>query len=488
MGESAIRTVTAEESAPGKSTVLVVDDEETVHDVISRFLKSHRIISAYNGWEAREALEQHHIDVVLLDLNLPDMPGMSILEQIQADGGDVEVIVVTAHSELGYAVEAVKKGAFDFLAKTYESYQQIDEHIMRALQNRRRKRQQIEAASQRAWVQDAFDLLEQSQSGQVRDLVRLSRQVAATPLTMLIAGEPGTGKEILARYVHAHSNRAREPFVAINVTAVPDTLLESHLFGHVKGAFTGAERNHVGKFEQADGGTLFLDEISELDASAQVKLLRVLQEREVERLGACEASPVNVRVIAATNKVIEEEVRAGRFREDLFYRLNVVRLPMPPLRQRREDMGALVELLAAKHAASMRRETLRFSRDAMVALLDYDWPGNIRELENLIMQLVAVNPGKTIVTDDIPTEYCLPSLNKLSEQVAQQSLRGDGKVAKEDRLYFLARDQFERYLVRLMVRRCGGDRKRAARELGVSLSTIKEKLRDRGEPELPDSP
>ncbi len=488
MGESAIRTLTAEDDAPLRSTILLVDDEESFHDVIARFLKGHRIISAYNGWEARQALEQHHVNVVLLDLNLPDVAGMTILEQIQADGGDVEVIVVTAHSELRNAVEAVKKGAFDFLAKTYESYQQIDEHIMRALQNRRRKRQQIEAASRQAWMHDAFDLLEHSESSQLRDVVRLSRQVASTPLTVLVEGESGTGKEILARYVHANSNRAKEPFVAINLTAVPETLLESHLFGHVKGAFTGAERNHVGKFEQADGGTLFLDEIGELDASAQVKLLRVLQEREVERLGAREASPVDVRVIAATNKVLEDEVRAGRFREDLFYRLNVVRLPMPPLRHRREDMGALVALLASKHAAIMRRETLRFSHDAMVALLDYEWPGNIRELENLIMRLVAVNPGKTIVTDDIPTEYCLPSLNKLSEQVAHQSMRGDGKLAKEDRLYFLARDQFERYLVRLMVRRFGGDRKRAARELGVSLSTIKEKLRDRGEPELPDSP
>jgi DNA-binding NtrC family response regulator len=292
--------------------VLVVDDEESLHEIIGRYLPDDRLIHAYNGWQTRKALAEHHIDVVLLDLNLPDTNGMKLLEEIRADRDDLEVIILTAHSELRNAVDAVKQGAFDFLAKTYESYQQINEHVLRALTSRRRRLAQMAAASKDQWIADAFHQMEESDSAETRELMRLARQVAPTPLTVLVEGESGVGKEVVARYVHVMSDRASRPFVAINMTAVPGTLLESHLFGHVKGAFTGADRGHAGKFEQADGGTLFLDEIGELDSSAQTKLLRVLQEREVERLGAREASPVDVRVVAATNKRLDEEVAAGR--------------------------------------------------------------------------------------------------------------------------------------------------------------------------------
>jgi DNA-binding NtrC family response regulator len=286
----------------------------------------------------------------------------------------------------------------------------------------------------------------------------------------LIEGESGVGKEIVARYLHANSDRSAGSFTPVNMAAVPVTLLESHLFGHVKGAFTGADRTHVGKFEQADGGTLFLDEIGELDAAAQIKLLRVLQEREVERIGAREAAPVDVRVIAATNKNLEKEVREGRFREDLYYRLNVVRLPIPPLRDRPGDIPELITHLVAKQSALLRREAPTFAPEAIGTLADYDWPGNVRELENLVMRLGAVNPGKEIVLDDIPTEYTLDSLPR--QRVARQTFD-----KTEDGLYFLAREQFERFLVRRMVQLCKGDKRRAAERLGVSYSTVKEKLR-----------
>jgi DNA-binding NtrC family response regulator len=455
-----------------RATLLVVDDEESVHEVIGQSVQGYRILNAYNGWQTVEMLEEHHVDVVLLDLNLPDTTGLKLLDTIRAERDDVEVIVVTAHSEIPTAVEAVKKGAFDFLAKTYENYQRLGEHIERALVHRRHKRERLEAHTKLEWLRVAFQLLERSKSPSVQAMVQLARQVTDTPLTVLIEGESGVGKEIMAAYIHAHSERAGGPFVAVNLATVPAALMESHLFGHVKGAFTGAERAHIGKFEYADGGTLFLDEVGELSNEVQVKLLRVLQEREVERLGARESSPIDVRVLAATNKNLAAEVKAGRFREDLFYRLNVVRIPVPPLRHRLEDLPDLVRLLARKHSGIMGRATPTFSRDALRVLINNDWPGNIRELENLVMRLVAIRPGKAIVADDIPPEYCLPSLHKLADRAARRGGHKD-----EERLYFLARDQFERYLVRYMVNRHKGDKRSAARALGVSLSTIKEKLR-----------
>ncbi len=469
-------TSTATDDKHRRPTVLVVDDEESFHDVIGRYLRDYRLLRAYNGWQALEVLGQSHVDVVFLDLNLPDTTGIKLLEQMRAERDDIEIIVITAHSEIKHAVETVKRGAFDFLAKSYENYQHIAEYIDRALEHRRHKREKIEARTRTQWLRDAFALVDQSPSEQMQAVSRLARKIADTPITVLLEGESGVGKEILARYLHAYSDRADGPFVAVNLSAVPSQLLESHLFGHVKGAFTGADRAQIGKFELAERGTLFLDEIGELDMNAQIKLLRVLQEREIERVGAREASPVDVRVVAATNKDLSAEVEAGRFREDLYYRLNVVRLSIPALRDRRDEIEELARLLAAKHAQSMRREPPTFTRNAMQILLQYDWPGNVRELENLVMRLVAIHPGKAIAADDIPPEYCLPTLNRLANRAARRG----GKAVKEQRLYFLARDQFERYLVRLMVNRCRGDKRAAARELGVSYSTVKEKIR--GEP------
>ena len=460
------------DNAQSKGTLLLVDDEESVHDIVGRCISEYRFLSAYNGWQSLDALSKHHVDVVLLDLNLPDTTGLKLLDTIRADREDIEVIILTAHSELPNAVEAVKRGAFDFLPKTYENYRTLSQHVERALTHRRRRREQAESRTKQQWMRDAHQLLDHSLAPAMRKAMELARQVSDTPLTVLLEGESGVGKEIVASYIHSHSPRGG-PFVAVNLAAVPATLLESHLFGHEKGAFTGATRANPGKFELADSGTLFLDEIGELDASAQVKLLRVLQEREVERVGASESAPVDVRVIAATNKNLATEVVNGRFREDLFYRLNVVRITIPPLRNRVEDLSDLVQLLAGKHSLIMRRDPPSFIPETIEFLQNYDWPGNVRELENLIMRLVAVNPGKTIVPDDIPPEYCLPTLNKLADRAARRDISRD----KESRLYFLARDQFERYLVRYMVKRHGGNKRAAAEALGVSYSTVKEKTR-----------
>jgi DNA-binding NtrC family response regulator len=465
----------AEASGHGREyTILVIDDEESFQDSFARFLKGYRVLRAYNGWQALDMLAKHHVDVIFLDLNLPDTQGMGLLEQIRAERDDVEVIVITAHSAVRNAVDAVKRGAFDFLAKSYENYKHIDEHIQRALRHRQARREKKEIKTREAWMRDAFALLENSESKALCEIVTLLRRVADTPLTVLLEGESGVGKEILARYLHALSDRAGGPFIPVNLSAVPDQLIESHLFGHTKGAFTGADRGQEGKFELADGGTLFLDEIGEVNLQAQVKILRVLQEREVERVGSREPSPVDVRVIAATNKDLTAEVRAGRFREDLYFRLNVVRLKVPPLRERKQDLPELCKLLISKHALQMQREAPHISREAQLVLAGYDWPGNVRELENLIMRLVAIHPGRSISVDDVPPEYFLPTLNRLANKVAKRVHRSEDG---ERGLYFLARDQFERYLVRLTVNRFRGDKEAAARALGIGLSTLKEKLR-----------
>jgi DNA-binding NtrC family response regulator len=453
-------------------TVLAVDDDATFQDLIESLLADYRIFHAYTGRQALAALRRERVDIVLLDLNLPDIQGLRLLETIRAEAGDAEVLVLTGSSDTRHAVEAVKKGAFDFLVKSGETFLALDDRIQRALSHRQQHRDQVAAAFRNRWLCEAFGLLERSRAPAVTRLMAMVRRIADTPLTVLIEGESGVGKEILARYIHAHSRRSAEPFVAAHLAAMPASLLESYLFGHVKGAFTGADRARAGKFELANSGTLFLDEIGELDANAQVKMLRVLQEREIERIGAMEAAPVDVRVVAATNKNLSEEVRARRFREDLFYRLNVIRIEMPPLRQRTEDIGVLLELFSAKHAVIMGREPLRFSPQAVALLEGYAWPGNVRELENLVMRLIAVHPGPDVTAEDIPPEYGATTLPQIAARALEVGLQGG-----EDRLYFQAREQFERYLVRMMIDRFQGDKRAAARALGVSYSTVKEKSR-----------
>jgi len=453
-----------------RTTVLVVDDEPAYQESISRHLGGYRRISAFNRIQALEALRRHSVDVVLLDLNLPDTTGVKLLGEIRSERDDVEVIVITSHADLPNAVACVKAGAYDFLAKTYENYQQITQHIERALEHRRRKRAESLGRADDD-LREAIMLLEATRASDMQEIVKILSQVAATPLTVLIEGESGVGKELLARYVHLRSDRAAAPFVPVNLAAIPATLIESTLFGHEKGAFTSADRQRLGKFELADGGTLFLDEVGELAPDSQAKLLRALQEREVERIGGAEPSPVDVRVVAATNKDLEAQVVAGKFREDLWYRLNVVRLKVPPLRNRKGDIPPLIDLLARRHGRNMGKEAPRFHDEALGALVQYNWPGNVRELENLVMRMVALHPGREVNLADIPPEYCVEQLGAIAMWYAERH-RDEEKMS----LYSLARDHFERYFVRHMLERCGGNKAETARRLGVSYATVKNKL------------
>lgn len=451
--------------------ILIVDDEESFHRSIDRYLEQYRLFHTYTGAAALEALEQHAIDVAILDLGLPDCTGLELLARIRQEAPDVQVIVVTASSAIKAAVAAVKAGAFDFLTKRHENYQALAYHIERALEHRSWVRQTSAVATPKESLREAFDLMEASHSAVLRSTLRLARRTARTPLSVLIEGPSGSGKELLARYVHASSGRANKQFVAVNVAAVPEALLESLLFGHAKGAFTGATCDHVGKFELASGGTLFLDEIGDLPRASQAKLLRVLQEREVERVGDREARPIDSRVVAATNKNLKNEVEIGNFREDLYYRLSGIHLPLPALRKRPEDVPDLAMLLARKSARILGMRSPEFAPDVMRVLTAYHWPGNIRELEHLIMRLVATCEEGRVVSDDVPPEYWLPVLNEEAHKRAAAS-------TSEQRLYFLARDQFERYLVRHIVTQSGGNMRKAARALGVSYSTVKDKCKD----------
>ena len=453
-----------------RTTVLVVDDEPSFQETVARYLGPYRRLSAYNGWQAKEALREHHVDVVLLDLNLPDTTGVKLLREIRAERDDVEIIIITSHVEIKQAVTCVKEGAFDFLAKSYENYQQIAVHIERAVEHRKRRRAEILSRADDG-RREALSLLERTKSPEMAEIVRILRQVSGTPLTVLIEGESGVGKELLARYVHLNSERANAPFVPVNVSAIPSTLIESALFGHEKGAFTSADRQRLGKFELAEGGTLFLDEVGELEPAAQVKLLRALQEREIERIGGGEPAPVDVRVVAATNKDLEQEVIEGRFREDLWYRLNVVRLRVPPLRSRRSDIPHIIQLLAERHARTMGRQAPTFSEEAVQTLSAYSWPGNVRELENLVMRMIALHPGGNIRMVDIPVEYCVEQLSNLALWYAQRE-----KDSQHRSIYQMACGHFEHFFVRHMVERCGGNKAEAARRLGVSYATVKNKM------------
>jgi len=290
---------------------------------------------------------------------------------------------------------------------------------------------------------------------------------------VLVEGESGVGKELLAHYVHRRSDRAARPFVPVNLAAIPPALTESTLFGHEKGAFTSADRQRLGKFELADGGTLFLDEIGDLDPTAQAKLLRALQERTIDRVGGAEPAPVDVRVIAATNKNLETEVMAGRFRQDLWFRLNVVRVAVPPLRQRKGDIPGLVRVLAERASRVLKRPALAFDKEAIKVLQAHSWPGNVRELENLIMRLAALHQSDRVHAGDIPIEYCVEHLGNLAVWFAKVH---KDKEAEKSNLYNLATEHFERYFVRYMVDRCEGNMAEAARRLGVSYATVKNKM------------
>jgi len=378
--------------------VLVVDDDPTARrmlDVRMRALGC-QVAMAATGVEALAAIERDLPAVLLLDLQMPQMDGMEVLRALNRDGVDVPTIVITAHGTIDTAVEAMKEGAVDFILKPFDP-QYLEIAVRRALERR-------QLLDSNRLFRDALAARSASILGEgplIRAAIQTAQKASGTNSTILLLGESGTGKEVFAHTIHQWSPRRDKPFVVVNCVALSEHLLESELFGHEKGAFTGAHQAKKGKFETANGGTVFLDEIGDMPPSLQTKLLRVLQDHEFERVGGTRPITSDIRVLAATNRDLDEAVRAGRFRADLFYRLNVIRIALPPLRDRREDIPALAQHFMARYAAETKRPVRRITADAMDLLRRHDWPGNVRELANTIERAVVLCAGETITAADL---------------------------------------------------------------------------------------
>ncbi len=444
---------------PSRPVVLVIDDEAGVRESLRMILQDDfEVLEAEDGAAALEIVRSRRIDVALLDVRMPGESGPAVLPRILALSETIAVILMTAVPQVRTAVDAMKAGAYDYVIKPFEP----DEILLLVRQAAQHRLLEREVRYLRSEFDRAhgFDALVGRHARMAR-LYELIAQVAPTHVTVLITAESGTGKELVARAIHRQSLRRDQPFVAVNLAAIPDTLLESELFGHEKGAFTGAHARKAGKFELAHGGTLFLDEVGSLRIDLQAKLLRALQEREVERLGGVRTTPVDVRVIAATNIDLKQAVRARTFREDLFYRLNVVPLSVPPLRDRKEDIGLLVDHFVKKYAREFKKDVRGVSQGALPALEAYDWPGNVRELENVIERSVALATRPVILLEDLPLDLAMhePGQIRSVGEPSQLSLKE-------------ARERFEQAYVLRALEREDWNQSRTARILGVHRNTL----------------
>ncbi|MDI1483843.1 sigma-54 dependent transcriptional regulator [Polyangium sp. y55x31] len=439
-------------------TVLVVDDEPSNLASIEKIFQRDgmRVLTASSARAALDLLRGHRVEVVLTDLMMPGTSGIELLRAIKQLAPDTEVVLMTAYGTVETAVQAMREGAYDFVEKPLKRMT-IIKSVRKAAERRslvaenRSLRQELKLLTKREII---------GSSPALRRVLDVATQAAPSSATVLVLGESGTGKELVARYIHDHSARRHGPFVAVNCSAIPETILEAELFGHERGAFTGAFARREGRFAKAAGGTLFLDEIGELTPSVQVKLLRVLQENEYEPIGG-DTVRADVRIVAATNKDLRAEIAAGRFREDLFYRLNVIAITVPPLRARREDIPLLVDHFLGVYCAKNNRGRLEAPREVIARLLDYSFPGNVRELENVIERAAVLCRGEKLSVEDLP-----------------ESIRESLAAAPETITFSVGTplDEVERRLIRETLRYAHGDKSVAAQLLGISTRTIYRKL------------
>jgi DNA-binding NtrC family response regulator len=384
----------------GKKQILVADDEVNLRRLLAAQLQQdgYEVHTVGDGREAIAALKDHHIDALITDLRMPHVDGLQLLRHCQQHHPELPVILITAHGTVETAVEAMREGAFDFISKPFDRTE-MQSVVAKAVRTRDLQKRDVELEPEE---RGRYRIIGESE--RMLGIYAILEKVADTPATVLITGESGTGKELIARALHENSARKDKPFIRVNCGAIPRDLMEAELFGYERGAFTGAVTSKPGRFELAHEGTLFLDEISEIPVEMQVKLLRAIQEGDIDRVGGIRPIVVNVRLVAATNRDLKHEIAAGRFREDLFYRLNVVPVHLPPLRERRSDIPLLAEHFLVKQAARLRQSGMRLSLDALEAMVAYGWPGNIRELENVIERTVLLTEGDTIRARDLPPE------------------------------------------------------------------------------------
>jgi two-component system response regulator PilR (NtrC family) len=451
-----------------KARILVVDDERSMQEFLDIFFRSegYDVVTAGDLSSALLHLEGDEFDVVVTDIQMPGGNGIDLLRAVREESPETLVIMMTAYASAETAIAAIKEGAYDYITKPFK-VDEIRIVVEKALEKKllssenRRLRSEL-----RSRTRDRSIVGNSSAMQRVYDLIA---QVADTKANVMLSGESGTGKELVARAIHSGGDRRELPFVAVNCAAIPENLLESELFGHVKGAFTGAVQSKAGLFETANGGTLFLDEVGELSLQLQVKLLRVIQDKSIRRVGGTADQRVDVRIVAATNRRLEDEVAAGRFREDLYYRLNVIEISLPPLRERVDDIPLLVAHFAEKYADELEKPVAGMSEEALARLMDYRFPGNVRELENVIERAVALSRGTTIELESLP-----PTLLDPAEPAATSRIQPGG-VDLEAQI-----NDYERGLLLEALEAAGGVKKRAAQLLRISFRSYRYRLEKLG--------
>lgn len=468
--------------------LLIVDDDLSLREFLTIFLKreGHDVEVAANGSRALEMLQAAKFDLVLTDLRMPRMGGLDLLDAVRAGQIDVQVIVMTAFSSTDTALEAMRKGAYDYIVKPFK-LDEVRLIIAKCLEKSALVAENHQLKTKLAQGKQRAQFIWKSKV--MSDAVALVKRVAATPSSVLVLGESGTGKELVARMLHDGSDRKDKPFVALNCGAIPEQLMESELFGHSKGSFTGASKDKKGLFEAASGGTIFLDEIGELTLAVQVKLLRVLQERVVTPVGETREVPVDVRVVAATHRNLRESVQEGRFRADLYFRLNVIEVRMPPLRERREDILPLAQHFLTQFSLRLGRDLRGFEPEAEVVLQGLGYPGNVRELENIVERAVALETSDRITPAWLPdpgsSQWQLPKSNAAYEDLlapAEQVLRATASVDRWIESHQEPIDieklleQFERGVLEAALRHSRGNKTDAARQLGLTFRSLRYKL------------
>jgi DNA-binding NtrC family response regulator len=470
----------AESTDTKPARVLIVDDEPTLLRALEALLrkKGHEVVGLDSPIAATQKLAQEDFDVALLDIKMPQLSGLELLNAVKHRRPEVEVIMMTGHATVETALSAVRAGAYDYLTKPFEDVELVARAVAKAAERKAlfdRNRQLENQLRERDAAGGGTEGLV-GNSAPMREVVRMIEAVAYSATTVLVTGESGTGKELVARALHMRSPRKAHPFVALNCGALTETLLESELFGHVKGAFTGAQRDQKGLFDAADGGTIFLDEIGDIPLATQVRLLRVLQEGEIKRVGSADSVRVDVRVIAATHRDLPKLVKAGKFREDLFYRLNVINIPLPSLRDRVEDVPLLAHHFLRRYAERLAKKVRTLSPEAIELLCGYRWPGNVRELENAIERAVVLCRGEAVTPSDLP-----PAVTGRTAPLVREAPTPGEDTTWLTLSYAAAKEQalrrFEKGYVEALMRACDNNISAAARKAGMDRSNFKRVLR-----------
>jgi len=470
--------------------ILLIDDDAGLIHFLSRFFqrKGYEVTSCFNGRSAIEAISEKNFDLILLDYKMPELNGIETLKKIKAAQVKTPVIIMTAYGNTDLAIEAMKSGAYDYIVKPFER-EELSRIVFDALVVNRQMKEIVclpDSSGLMPPSPDKNSLKIIGNSKKMQEVYKMVGQIAEKDISVLVTGESGTGKELVAKAIYHHSRRKEKPFIAINCAAIPENLFESELFGYERGAFTGAERTYIGKIERSNGGTFFLDEIGDMSLSLQAKLLRVLQEGEIERLGGNQIIKVNVRVIAATNKDLDKEVREGRFREDLYWRLKVISINLPPLRKRVEDIHDLVKYFLFRFSEEYSKPVHHISEIALKKFYSYSWPGNVRELENCIRRAVLLCAGNIITQDHLlllesKDEYLLQRLNREQlidrlrdklEDIIPEIL----SLSKQD-IHSNIIEMVEDTLISKALQECGNNQVQAAKMLGISRNTLRHRIK-----------